>query len=378
MSESRKAPRRSGKGCPCHADECGKCPECGGTGLKWYRLPDDVGSPNAVPCPLGCPQPPAPAAEWEVLSPEDARACGLAGPPARPEGAGPAAPRLRLRKAPALLQARIDALIGKAKAGRITPAERRGLDEALDWLDDLAIDGLAAAARGLTRELRGRVTIGVPHCSDGSEFVEIRVEDGLSGAKFAEIKVGLAEFARALAARQVDCAFRLRGMDIVGMRREHKTVEIVHPCPNDHARRRDDLLRGAVAPHEADGWAGDIEDFRNQHNRTGVHRAGEEVYRISFVRYVDPEAAQAKAASEGMGKHRGALRELAGRQESRRGKKTAGAKGKKKAYKRKCHKCTRRATQHTNDPYLSELHPGRPNPKRYWCDHCLSESARDV
>jgi len=375
MSESRKAPRRGGRGSRKAASSIFRspsdCPECGGTGLKWYRLPDDVGSPNAVPCPLGCPQPPAPAAEWEIMSPEDARASGLAGPPARPEGAGPAAPRLRLRKAPALLQARIDALIGKAKAGRITPAERRGLDEALDWLDDLAIDGLAVAARGLeTRELRGRVTIGVPHCSDGSEFVEIRVEDGLSGAKFAEIKVGLAEFARALAARQVDCAFRLRGMDIVGMRREHKTVEIVHPCPNDHARRRDDLLREAVAPHEAGGWAGDIEDFRNQHNRAGVHRAGEEVYRIRFTRYVDPEAAQAKAASEGMEKYRGALRELA-----------AGGKAgtKKKTYKRKCHKCgTRRATQHTNDPYLSELHPGRPNPKRYWCGRCLRESARDI
>jgi hypothetical protein len=304
----------------------------------------------------------------------DAYAPALAGPPAPP--ARPAPPRLRLRKLPGLLQARIDDLVGKAKAGRIAPAERRGLDEALDWLDDLAIDGLAAAARGLeTRELRGRVTIGVPHCSDGSEFVEIRVEDELSGAMFAEIKVAPAEFARALFARQTGCAFRLRGMDIVGMRREHKTVEIRHPCPGDHACKRDDLLREAVAPHEAGGWAGDIEDFRNRHNRMGVHRAGEEVYRVRFTRYVDPEAAQASVASEGMEKYRGALRELAGRANRKAGK--AGAR--KKTYKRKCHKCgTRRATQHTDDPYLSELHPGRPNPKRFWCDRCLEESAREI
>jgi len=220
-----------------------KCRECGGTGRKWFRLPDDVGSPHATPCPRGCPMEELPPVVIEVA----------------PRG-------------------------GMASLSNRAPG---GIAEDTVRLGHVGI-GVPQC------ELRGHVTIGVPQRSDGSEFVEIRVEDELSGATFAEIRVGLAEFARALAARRVECAFRLRGMDIVGRRHEHKTVDIRHPCPGDHAHERDGLLREAVAPHEVDGWVGDIDDFRNMHNRTDAHhtllrhRAGEEVYRIRFVRYVDP------------------------------------------------------------------------------------------
>ena len=50
------------------SDQLDKCPECDGTGRKWYRLPDDVGSPYAIPCPLGCPMIPQPPVMLECVS----------------------------------------------------------------------------------------------------------------------------------------------------------------------------------------------------------------------------------------------------------------------------------------------------------------------
>ena len=45
----------------------------------------------------------------------------------------------KLHKVPGLLQRQIDALIEKGKAGSITDAEQRDLDQMLDYLDDLTI-----------------------------------------------------------------------------------------------------------------------------------------------------------------------------------------------------------------------------------------------
>ena len=49
------------------------CPECDGTGRKWFRLPDDVGSPYAAPCPRGCPmiELPVPTIEYVETAHDD-------------------------------------------------------------------------------------------------------------------------------------------------------------------------------------------------------------------------------------------------------------------------------------------------------------------
>jgi hypothetical protein len=70
----------------------------------------------------------------------------------------------------------------------------------------------------------------------------------------------------------------IRGLEKVGLIREHKTTAVL--IPN---MATDDQVRAAVAKHEQDRWIGHDKDARNHHN---VCDAGGEFYNVSFERWV--------------------------------------------------------------------------------------------
>jgi len=140
--------------------------------------------------------------------------------------------------------------------------------------------------------LKGVITISRPSGS-GPERIEIEVQDKLSGVKFFEATIGLADFTRALTARgDVPIRFNFRPK-LVGLKREHKT-EIVF-VPDGKFMNAEVRGRKAVQPYFVDGWTGDWKDTQNGHNRNDHGVAGKypdgtvgpgSTYRVKFVRWV--------------------------------------------------------------------------------------------
>lgn len=72
----------------------------------------------------------------------------------------------------------------------------------------------------------GRLTITRPTCSDGSEYVSIKVRDYDSVTVFLEIEVPLVNFAKAITGQaEIECTIKPRCLDNVGKKRISKDIE---------------------------------------------------------------------------------------------------------------------------------------------------------
>ncbi len=111
--------------------------------------------------------------------------------------------------------------------------------------------------------------------SRGGMFVQVELEDEISGTRFLEVTFSLTAFASAMMGQSSQgCEFVLAGMDRLGMKRENKT-ELV---PFDRSKVSGGDKEGspgwfaaqaALAPFEVDGWGGNMSDMFNWHrNRT--------------------------------------------------------------------------------------------------------------
>lgn len=136
------------------------------------------------------------------------------------------------------------------------------------------------------KKLKGGLTISRPQGSHGPPYIELSINDDLSGSQFVTVRVSLAEFAEALTGPgHVECEFDFRP-DLVGLRRETKD-EWIAGDPLPYAREglpRENLAAPRLAPFEVDGWKGRVDDLFNHYRR---NREGA---RVTFVRYVKPEA----------------------------------------------------------------------------------------
>ena len=127
--------------------------------------------------------------------------------------------------------------------------------------------------------------------------ITFRIEDRLSGIEFCEVHVSLEDFAKAITGQGgIPCRVEVRGLHLVGKRRENKTEQVF--VPDGPFETREARAKAAVAEHEVDGWRGRVGDATNSHNRiSGGRDEGGYRMRVVFTRWVD-EATGLPVASE--------------------------------------------------------------------------------
>jgi len=140
--------------------------------------------------------------------------------------------------------------------------------------------------------MNGKISIGKVTCCGRPEedYISITVEDKLSSIRFLEVKMGLESFAKALMGLgNVPVEFELQGLNRVGKKYEHKTVEVY--VPHGHTGFiSDDFIDKAVSRRENDGWVGSRRDCKNHHNWVRNFEDDEgSIYNVHFCRWVEVE-----------------------------------------------------------------------------------------
>ena len=130
--------------------------------------------------------------------------------------------------------------------------------------------------------LPGKISITQPH-GDGCDYISIKITDKSSSVEFIEVQIKYAEFARALGARMCSCEFRTRGLDLIGMNREHKKELVL--VPHHEYSERERVAWAAIEPFNVDGWKGRVKDALNHHCVVESQVNGA-VYRVSFIRWI--------------------------------------------------------------------------------------------
>lgn len=73
--------------------------------------------------------------------------------------------------------------------------------------------------------IKGELTISRPQCSDGSQYISIKVKDIDAGIEFLNIKIPYAEFTQCLTGLAYqDCEFDIRGVENIGKKLETDTI----------------------------------------------------------------------------------------------------------------------------------------------------------
>ena len=124
------------------------------------------------------------------------------------------------------------------------------------------------------------------------DHIHIRVEDETSGCTFLDLELSLADFARAVTGLSaVKCQGELYEDAPVGKQRQVKEELVRRLGGYVTAQGQRAVAAEVLAPYEIDGWEGYASDLFNHRRRTELSTAGEEGYRVTFVRFVDPPEA---------------------------------------------------------------------------------------
>ena len=80
-------------------------------------------------------------------------------------------------------------------------------------------------------KIKGKLTISRVHPNQGEDWIEVTLDDKNSGIQFAEVRINLEEFSKAitgLGARP--CEIEVGGLDLVGKKLETKTHIVTFPA----------------------------------------------------------------------------------------------------------------------------------------------------
>lgn len=143
-------------------------------------------------------------------------------------------------------------------------------------------------------QLQGKITISRTGRTDCAASMRIEIQDVASRVSFVIGEMSMEDFAMAITGHgYMPIKMEIRGLDVVGMQAEHKTLEIPFNGPRflAGAEENEEGARAAVAAYEVDGWrATDWRNFFNEHRR--VHGVAGDVFKIAFHRWVPrPEGA---------------------------------------------------------------------------------------
>lgn len=114
--------------------------------------------------------------------------------------------------------------------------------------------------------------------------MHIAIKDETSRVEFMEITMTLEQFGDMLSApRMVECDFKLRAVDRIGMIAENKTEIVPVDYGHEYNRaKRKKIAAAALRPFEVDGWSAREGDIDNPHCHT------KDGYRVVFFRHVKP------------------------------------------------------------------------------------------
>ncbi len=146
--------------------------------------------------------------------------------------------------------------------------------------------------------VQGKLTISRVSSNKADDCIQIRLAYARASITFAKATVSLVGFASAITGLGfVLCEIEVRGLDLIGKQREHKTEEIFIPGKSYDRKARGAIARKAIEPFEVDGWRGDDDDANNSHRwvRREPPKGKEGQWTmISFERWVDVVAEETK------------------------------------------------------------------------------------
>ena len=129
------------------------------------------------------------------------------------------------------------------------------------------------------------MSLGISRVSSNMEddFISIIVEDDLSGARFLELKLGMADFARAISGLHgVGATGTVRGLDVIGLKHECRKFEFEL---SEGTKFRDkETARKIVQEVCPEGWEPDT-GFGNQDSF--YKKDGKEYAKTTIRRWVE-------------------------------------------------------------------------------------------
>ena len=122
-------------------------------------------------------------------------------------------------------------------------------------------------------ELKGKITIGRPQCSDGREVITIDVQDNSSRCRIVNLEMTYENFTKALTGQgYIDCDIDFNDSELIGKKKEHKTVKV--PRMKGYERVNNKEIETHMVAYDninqlfLDGWVPRYEDFNNHHKHT--------------------------------------------------------------------------------------------------------------
>ena len=142
--------------------------------------------------------------------------------------------------------------------------------------------------------LAGKLTISRPSSFGGDDYISITVQDELSGSEIVEVRVGMAEFTRALTAfANQPCTVDIGAPEFAGSVRQHKMEAVrVRTRYGNTPEERKAVEDEALLPFEVDGWTARRSDLSNSHRIVQWGHNGDpgfNTYSVTFTRSVRPE-----------------------------------------------------------------------------------------
>lgn len=129
------------------------------------------------------------------------------------------------------------------------------------------------------------------------QVIELQIEDRVSGVRFLEVRIALANFARLLTGQGCVAAMgEYAFMDSIGLIRETKTENVT--IPTEYGRKLTEEALTALRVFEVDGWVGYKDDLRNMHRHVRTSEDRTMTYAVSFTRFIQPTPEQLKARLE--------------------------------------------------------------------------------
>lgn len=132
--------------------------------------------------------------------------------------------------------------------------------------------------------MKGEINIWRSNDPGDPNVMSIEVIDDSSGTHFLTFTLTAENLMLALTGRGgIECEFTLRGLERVGLIREHKEEIII--LPEDYTKAN--LEEEVKLQWEVDGWIARMEDVHNHHRQKNVGN-NNIAHTVTFYRYLKP------------------------------------------------------------------------------------------
>lgn len=137
----------------------------------------------------------------------------------------------------------------------------------------------------MRKTLKGKLTISRAMSNREDDYVEIRIEDEVSGVEFVSINLSMEQYGHAVAGTSYQSIeYTARDMDCIGKVKEREAARV--PIPSPLAYNRQGAEEYVKANFQREGWILDSY-LGSQNSITGT---GVDYYaNISYYRYVEQQ-----------------------------------------------------------------------------------------